>query len=174
MLFGEHISMRIAVAAIVALLCAGSTARADWQYTKWGMTESQLSAVTKGSVIRTVPPHQTGGNTLDVKADVVMTSGVNLGSMYYTVHYYFRSDRLAMVALTPKTEQEGVETGRLLETKYGPPEREQRMGKNEGWPGCIIRRRWRSEKDGNLITFLDRCGTQSEVRYEPLNVNTGL
>ncbi len=163
--------MRLLVAIVLSLFLA-TPASADWQYTKWGMSVAALTSM--GNVSRTVPPHQTGGNTLDVRADVVMTSGVTLGSVFYTVYYYFRSDRLAMVALTPKNEQDGIDIGKLLETKYGPPEREQRMGQNEGWPGCVIRRRWRSERDGNLITFLNRCGSHFEVRYEPLNVNSGL
>src|ERR1700761_5763082 len=61
-------------AALVFVCCAASSAKADWEYTKWGMTPAQVTSAAKnltkqstdlhpdsdGNVTRLVAPYKNG------------------------------------------------------------------------------------------------------------------
>ncbi len=67
---------------------------------------------------------------------------------------YHKADRLFLVALIPQSKEDGFKTSKPLDATYGPADREERMGRDEAYVGgCIVRRRWRASRDGNLVTF---------------------
>lgn len=172
----------IRIIAVVATLLAASAAQADWQYTKWGMSPNELEEM--GNVTRTSPDKlfrqdpRTGGGSrgtaLDVNAEILLESGYSVEGITYHVVYYFNSNRLFLVTLVPRSVDDGIKTGRLLESIYGAPEGAELSGRDAGTTGCILRRRWRSPQEGNLITFFNKCGSRFELRYEPIPAKGGL
>jgi hypothetical protein len=117
------------------------------------------------------------GTTLAVDSDVVLISGFENEGINYNALYYFKADRLIMVALVPPTVEQGFQTSKLLDLSYGTPISEDRMGRDENYTGggtCIVRRRWKAARDGNLVTFFNMCGTRFQLRYEPLPGRSGL
>lgn len=170
--------------AIVALLLSSPAAKADWQNTRWGMSQAELERFfAKGGITRVSPdqlfPTDTRksgsrGTALDVAADTTLMSSVELDGIGYQGIYYFRADRLFQVALVPLTIDDGNKTERRLEGIYGAPEVSEMTGREIGSRGCILRKQWRSRQDGNLISFFNKCGTRFEVRYEPIPAKGGL
>ena len=59
---------------------------------------------------------------------LVATSNLIEG-ISFLAYYYFDARGLFLIALVPPSIDEGIKTERLLEAKYGSPEREQRMGR---------------------------------------------
>jgi hypothetical protein len=148
-----------------------------FQYTKWGMSPEELLAFGKGNIVKASPreasPNVTEfqgkrGTTMAVDADLVLTSGFSAEGMTYNALYYFNASGLFLIAPIPKSIDDGFKTSKLLDATYGASDREERMGLNENYSGCIARRRWRVPRDGNLVTFFNLCGTRFEVRYEPI------
>lgn len=43
--------MRLVLAVSLCVALIGSQAHADWQYTRWGMTEAQIKAASKGQMV---------------------------------------------------------------------------------------------------------------------------
>jgi hypothetical protein len=134
------------------------------------------SQIVKTSIAQTFsndrPLNGRRGSVLDVNADEVYSSRNLIEGISFLAYYYFDARGLVLIALVPPSIDDGIKAGKLLEAKYGSPEREQRMGREEGAPGCIIRRRWRT--DSNLITFFNQCGDHFEVRYQPIPPKAGL
>jgi hypothetical protein len=170
---------------IFALLLSISPARADWQYTKWGMSPEDLMSLGKGNIVRASQresspnnedvPGRGRGTTMAIKADLVLRSAFIAEGMTYNALFYFNTKGLFVVALIPQSKEDGLKTSKLLNDTYGAPEGEERLGRDEGYVGgCIVRRRWRSRPDGNLITFFNLCGDRFEVRYEPIPTKGGL
>jgi hypothetical protein len=157
------------IIALAALLAA-TAAHADWQFTQWGMSPEELVKLGQGNIVasRGGNTPNAGGTTMAVDADRVLASSYNVEGVKYQALYYFKADRLFLVALIPNSVEDGFKTSKLLDASYGAPDREERMGINENYSGCIVRRRWRAPKDGNLVSFFNLCGTRFEVRYEPI------
>ena len=58
----RYLIQRCAAVVIGFWLCSGSAAAwADWQYTKWGMTEPQVVAASTGAAGRVAPKDVKGG-----------------------------------------------------------------------------------------------------------------
>jgi hypothetical protein len=75
-----------------------------------------------------------------VDADLVLTSGFSAEGMTYSALYYFNATGLFLIALIPKSIDDGFKTSKLLDATYGAPDREERMGLNENYSGCIAPR----------------------------------
>ena len=172
-----------AIAAVLMVVLVTSAAQADWQYTKWRMSPEELLALGSGNIVkasaRESAPNVTEhngkrGTTMAVDADLVLMSGFSAEGMKYNALYYFNATGLFLVALIPQSIDDGFKTSKLLDATYGASDREELMGLNENYSGCIARRRWRVPRDGNLVTFFNLCGTRFEVRYEPLPAKGGL
>jgi hypothetical protein len=109
------------------------------QYANWGMSPAELEAsggshIVKASISQTFPNDRPlngrRGSVLDVNADEVFSSSSNLiEGISFLAYYYFDARGLFLIALVPPSIDEGIKTERLLEAKYGSPEREQRMGR---------------------------------------------
>jgi hypothetical protein len=172
----------VRIIALLVILLVASAAQADWQYTKWGMSAAELEAFGQGNIVKasasSINPYNQGrsaGTTMAIDAaDVVLTSGFKNEGITYDVLYYFSARGLFLVALIPKSVEDGLKTGKILDATYGAPDREERMGINENYTGCIVRRRWRAQRDGNLVTLFNLCGTRFELRYEPIPAKGGL
>jgi hypothetical protein len=144
------------IAALVALLAA-STAQADWQFTRRGMSPDELVDLGQG-MIRASRGDSTpngSGTTMAVDADRVLTSAYNAEGVKYHALYH-KADRLFLVALIPQSKEDGFKTSKPLDATYGPADREERMGRDEAYVGgCIVRRRWRDREMAILLPSVD-------------------
>jgi hypothetical protein len=108
---------------IFALLLSISPARADWQYTKWGMSADDLIALGKGNIVRASEresspnnedvPGRGRGTTMAIKAELVLKSTFTAESMNYNALYYFNPKGLFVVALIPQSKEDGFKTSKL-------------------------------------------------------------
>lgn len=81
--------------ACVGLALGGSAARADWQYTRWGMTPGQVVAASHGAV------STSSGDPGDhVEGEEVGASGTYAsGDFKFRAVFYFINDKLADIRL---------------------------------------------------------------------------
>ena len=170
--------------AIACLILCVGPAKANWQYTKWGMTPEELLALGNGKIVKASPgeasPNLTEykghrGTMMALNAESVLGSGLLIEGISYKAFYYFNATGLFLVALIPSAEY-GFRTSKLLDATYGAADREERLGMDDADDvgGCIVRRRWRAPQDGNLVTFFNLCGARFELRYEAIPAKSGL
>jgi hypothetical protein len=117
----------VRIIALLVILLVASAAQADWQYTKWGMSAAELEAFGQGNIVKasasSINPYNQGrsaGTTMAIDAaDVVLTSGFKNEGITYDVLYYFSARGLFLVALIPKSVEDGLKTGKILDATYG-------------------------------------------------------
>jgi hypothetical protein len=158
------VEMKILAAVIVLMVTLAGPAIADWQYTRWGMSSEELEAFGKGNIAR-IPPGQQK-NYAGSSDAALLRSGYRADDVYFDVTYYFTNNRLSSVLLKTESLTDGARARHTLEGLYGVPERKEPIGGNFG---TMIR--WRSERDGNMITFTNYPvnGTDTFfIHYEPI------
>jgi hypothetical protein len=157
--------MKVIAAVVGILIAAIQPAAADWQYTRWGMSAGELENFGKGNISRVSPGRQSGLKIIGM-GDALLESGYQADDIYFTATYYFADDRLVAVSLKTESTDDGIKTRNRLEALYGKPDRKEPLATS----GTLMR--WRSERDGNMITYYDyvidmRKGIY-DVRYEPI------
>jgi hypothetical protein len=104
----------------VAIALGCTAARADWQYTRWGMTHSEVEAAAR-SAGATLWPEQ---NVADRKNGWRYRSSFNAGKHSFVVQFQFgQAERLQTVnlALQPEGKEACAEVGADLKIIYGKP-----------------------------------------------------
>lgn len=147
--------------AVVAIFLAGVPARADWQYTRWGMSEDQAIAASNGRLARC--SHQIcKGKTADTSV-AKLFGDYRSGEFNFTAFLYFdkQSNRLSWVEL--KLLQPDLASNLIgaLRGKYGQPASEDRSAIST----LIV---WWEQKD--QIAFMAiGAGPQASVyvQYKP-------
>lgn len=110
------------VAVVVASLAASSLpAAADWQYTRWGMSTSDLAAVP--IVLNKPSPDERVLSRLPGLGEPEWRSPYSAGEFKFTAYYLFQSDKLRAVSLhgDPKDAAAIITS---LRSQYGPTSRE--------------------------------------------------
>jgi hypothetical protein len=165
--------MKIAAIAITALLCACGTARADWQYTKWGMTEAELKAVSPNITLTTAK--ETKDHSNPYIGESRFKSGYSASDIQFTAYYWFRSGKLVAVELDPVNLKDAPRLNLMMEKIYGAPTKDASRTLGGGSLSCsVIDRQWRDEGRRNLVRLSSMtCSASSEkdfasTRYEPL------
>lgn len=104
--------MKQTVVAGAAALCAAillgvGEARADWQYTKWGMTPEQVEAASSG---------------LAKVAGPVVKGTYKSGDITFLTEFYFQNGGLHLISLKPDVQGYACFSLRQsLEAVYGKP-----------------------------------------------------
>jgi len=140
-----------AVLAIGFWLCSGSAAAwADWQYTKWGMTEPQVIAASKGAAV--APKDVKGGRIGTVN---LLSAPYRTGRYEFTAIFAFDgvTRKLATVTLKVINPSDGYGVKSELMGKYGKPTTRTSDGTTE----------WQT--DTEVITFIDVWGRSFSVEY---------
>jgi hypothetical protein len=105
----------VAIACIAASMVATS-AHADWQYTKWGMSAEQVAKLSKGAVV--TGPGAPGDH---VDGETVGATGTYASGEYqFQATFYFVEDKLADVRLKLK-DNDGYALKNALNGLYGKP-----------------------------------------------------
>lgn len=137
------------------LLCLGTPLAADWQFTRWGMSETELIVATP--------------NVFQVNPGRLLGSNLKVGNLGFMAQYTFRVEgsttRLVEVRLKPKQESDCGEIIQLLRQKYGPSYTTKGIS---GYTGAVIVT-WRDETSGNKVEFIRT--TTCEIVYSPLDTD---
>lgn len=113
--------MRSSKALLLAMLAFGSPAQADWQYTRWGMTPTQVAAASGGAVV--VGTGDAGDRYSG--AEIGAVGNYRSGDYRFHAVFYFVNNRLSDIRL----KLEGSDAYALknsLDGVYGKPFRESR------------------------------------------------
>lgn len=160
---------RISSSAIFAfaLISVSCQARADWQYTKWGMTVDQVLAASNGKLRRCSVDACKGQVTDSTAAQI--TGEYKAGEYAFTVYAMFdkRSNKLSSVTLELLNPTQGDSLVGSVRAKYGEPATASRTA-------IMSLYVWRDQKDQISIMNIGR--TSVSLQYQPrLNeANKGL
>ena len=142
---------------VTALLAVPTSAAADWQYTRWGMTPAQVVAASNGAV-----ELSSGFGGPERRAGAVAAAGrYDAGEFHFTAEFMFRNGGLTGVSLV----ETGEACGRLeyaLTDKYGD---------REGRSGTQGLYRWRDPEANTVVEFAPSLagGVTCNLRYLPIS-----
>ncbi|RDJ21997.1 hypothetical protein DWF00_27135 [Bosea caraganae] len=144
--------MRAVIVAILAMVPLA--AKADWQYSKWGMNPAQVIEAARGAAT----PFQDSSETADQRSKVV--APYQSGRHTFRSRFVFdRSDRLSIVMLELSDPSRCPELYADLTQAYGPPQAKSPQGYFPKW--------W-DRKNGNVVTLVDMVRTICSIQYMPL------
>jgi hypothetical protein len=151
----------IRLVLLVALLVAAPEARADWEYTRWGMTPEQALTASNGQLKRCDPQYCRSQTTK--LAQALLLGDYTSGEFNFVAFLLFdkRSTLLSQVTLKLKDLAKGSSLVGALRAKYGEPSDRRTTGVTDLWV-------WRGQED--QISYLGITGTsliEAVVGYQP-------
>lgn len=109
-----------AASGAACVLLTAHVARADWQYTKWGMSVDEVIASSKGEMQRC----ESACSKLQTDDEVAAASGLyQSGSFEFKAFAYFnrKTGRLSSMLLYLRDTDQGFRLQDELKAKYGRP-----------------------------------------------------
>jgi hypothetical protein len=136
------------VLILLAALATAAPARADWQYTRWGMSPAAVVAASGGAARLQPGDRDDRVFNLDLKA----VGTYETPSLSYEADFLFtrRSNRLAAVKLMPAEGQCDALREELAET-YGKPLADRR----DFTMMSVETQTWRDAQGNNHVLFAD-------------------
>jgi hypothetical protein len=162
--------MRVAALSAILFAAAASIASARWQYTKWGMTPSQVISASHGKAVATTDQEKVdqGDGSSEI---AVLKSQWQSGSLQFTAFFYFSQPGGHLKHITLRLESsDRMEGARLLGSlrqKYGKSHIQD--------PGDTMTiEAWYS--GGDQVTYKEVLHKFFSVDYQPLrnSDNSGL
>lgn len=159
---------------LLCLMCLGTSANADWKYTRWGMSDEELATLASAIEPATPAEERAVGNPPLEAARY--KAGHTAAGLEFTVYFLFdTANQLVAVSLQPRDPNAWLMANTLLEDSYGQPV----VDDNEDQSGCTaIMRGWRAETEGNAVrldalTCYDHYTPETSrssyrIRYESL------
>lgn len=145
--------MRMLFAAGILLGALCLPAKADWQYTKWGMSTNEIIAASKKEARR----FKQGDDivcTFTNQKILAVIPRKTIGSRTFKVAFCsFGDDRLGAVSLSTTDNYHLIKNDLL--SNYGKPVSDNRDGTV-----------WNSPKTGNTITLIDIAGIAARIEYK--------
>ena len=139
------------------LASLSSPAMADWQFTRWAMTQSQVEAASGG---KTQPNDDRGKDPDPMVAALKMDHAAS--GLDFLAYFIFDGDKgLARVTLEPKDNGRCKEVRYALTSAYGRPQ-------DTSTDAITDLAKWWSEATGNIVVYL-QIGPGCSVDYTPLN-----
>jgi hypothetical protein len=106
----------------IALLMLTTSARADWQYTRWGMTPDDVVAASNGKARRAEPGLGREGEILPPGSGRLAEAETKISGVRFYIQFLFRKERLVMVQLSGLCSQSASqEIENQLRLEYGEP-----------------------------------------------------
>jgi hypothetical protein len=161
---------------VLALVCCGaSAAKADWEYTKWGMTPQQVISASKnltressdlhpdsdGNITKLVAPYQSG--KLSFEAQFGFDATDRLSSVTLVL-----KDKSAGMDMDMGADMKNMDKGRChdlqvsVRTAYGPP---------QGGGSAHMQYRidtWQDQNNKNKVTYTVLDGVGCYVQYSAI------
>jgi len=149
--------------AICLITSVASSAWADWQYTKWGMTPEQVQRAAGGVLSDRPEPCA----LCDPKP--LLAGTYSTGDFTFPLVFYFdQSRKLASVGLSLPETRKCHALHDSLKAKYGTPNWE------KGHPPIEYHTQWLDAHGGNTVTFHDSVSGACYISYAPLASGKGL
>ena len=160
--------MKLFGIALALIACGASAAKADWEYTKWGMTPQQVVSASKnltressdlhpdsdGNMTKLVAPYQSGKFLFE--AQFGFDAADRLSSVTLVLNDKFAGMDMSMGAdMNMNMDQGGCrDLLASVKTTYGPPQ----AGRSAHMQYII--EIWQDRKNKNNVTYtvLDRTG----------------
>jgi hypothetical protein len=146
--------LRLFAAMLLALVSL--SAAADWQYTKWGMSQKDVVKASKNTAI---PDRESAGHSTSL-AESLLTAPYRAGRYEFTAYFLFESRTLTLSGVSlrlVRVEDCDLLRGELA-SKYGKPQEVQRV------VGVLEGASWRDEPSNNGISIAkigtDGCSVQ--------------
>jgi hypothetical protein len=144
-----------AVGVMVALVASTAIAKADWEFTRWGMTPDEVIAASQGRAVR-VKREQvaTCSNVLGRCLVTIPTYTIDRFPFVATFHFDAKEERLAAVQLST----EGVHAAfleQVLIGTYGTPSTSRTQ--------FVVTHTWLDEKRGNVVVLVP--GLRTNIIY---------
>lgn len=162
--------------SVLAFVLSASTlyslpAVADWQYTKWGMSLSELSTLKDKHFYTTTTKEQNSGK-FQFGVPLAKTIYMAMGTVF-DVNFLFLDDRLTGVVLRMEDLSTAERVLSALDNQYAEPVRS--LSKFDAATDCkTIDKSWRDTERQNVVSFyLFNCVNQSvrssyRVLYRPI------
>ncbi len=152
---------------VILALFVGSTARADWQYTKWGMTPEEVVAASSEAARPATDEERQKAFIRTQPAREPLAVGRYSGGVYdFKAVFYFENRALVEVRLTlaPYADPNGLWAA--LAGQYGEPIEAKQLDKGIT---AFKAKRWRDSTNKNLVTASESYGIRVfEISYESL------
>jgi len=161
---------------VLALVCCGaSAAKADWEYTKWGMTPQQVISASKnltressdlhpdsdGNITKLVAPYQSGRFSFEAQFGFDATD--RLSSVTLVL-----KDKSAGMDMDMGADMKNMDKGRChdlqvsVKTAYGPPQ-----GGGSAHMQYSIDT-WQDQNNKNKVTYTVLDGVGCYVQYSAI------
>lgn len=154
---------------VAVLLCLANVSRADWQYTKWGMTVDEVLTASRGQT------YKVDGFKSELYEEK-LNSEYSSGAFNFLAKFFFdpKEHGLVSVELTLKEpKKHSFDLADALISKYGQPFWDSSPNKNDL---MLHHRKWKGE--GNLIRLIQGFqglpNTMVTLIYEPIPGTGGL
>src|ERR1700722_9951172 len=160
--------------ALALVCCAASAAKADWQYTKWGMTPDQVAGAAKNRTKKSSDLHpDSDGNVTKLVAPF------QSGKLPFEAQFGFNSaDKLSSVTLVLNDPAAGVDMAKDMDPNlnqekchdllvtvkilYGPPQ-----GGGSAHALYTIET-WRDQKNRNDVKYTVLDGAGCYIQYSAI------
>lgn len=139
-----------------AMMLAASPVAANWQFSRWGMTPTEVIQSSGGTAHAGdgAASAQQDGSTSDVAGTY------EAGGRTFTSMFYFQAGRLVSVVLETRNAPDCVATEHDLEAVYGAPA-ERTKGVADTWL-------WLDRQKDNRVKMIIVSGLYCELQYSPL------
>ena len=133
-------------------------AKADWQYTRWGMTKEEVVSASRSTVFAVTKSEK--GNASE--RQYLLASSYNTAGFSFQVQFFFnKQERLDLITLNLVPLKECESLRLKLTDIYGPP-----AVTNTEWVGPVSK--WWDKPNANVVTLLDsKTISLCQVMYEP-------
>ena len=166
--------MKLFGIALALVCCGASAAKADWEYTIWGMTPGQVAGAAKNRTSESSDLHQdSDGNVTKLVAPY------QSGKFAFEAQFGFdAADRLSSVTLVLNDKSAGMDMGADMnmnmdqggchdlqvgvKTLYGPPQ-----GGGSAHMQYSIET-WQDQKNKNTVTYTVLDGVGCYVQYSAI------
>lgn len=164
--FGVVTRSRIFCWAALAYLTSVASARADWQYTKWGMSPAEVVKASSGQAVANKNPSHDVVQDQDLAK---LKAGYATGDFTFEAFFLFHQDKLSTVILELPDAAKCRQLRDLLSSKYGRPGQEKK-------DAALMFASWRDTEGNNNIRLVQIGSKSCSVYYRPLvsDQNRGL
>ena len=117
-----RIRSRLVMVSAALLVSSASASRADWEYTKWGMTPEQVAKASQGTV-KVIPPDKRTREDAD-QTEVAAEGKYLTEKLALDVGFVFAAGGGLTCVMYNALGDDALRLGKILAGRYGAPAKE--------------------------------------------------